>query len=477
MRITIMTALVVLLLAVPSQGQFRDQGLGMGAGFGGMIGQTDLRDNVVNYSTRAYVRYGFFNTLAGEIGVGLGRISGESYKTLLAPIDFRLVFSPFDLGRWNVYAYAGAGALYYKYEIDPDHQSGYKKSVITDVRPLGLGVQYLLVDNFALEASGGYNPSFSKKLNDVTLKDNADAYWSFLLGFSVVGEGGSADPDHDGLTNDEEKQLGTEKRKADTDGDGLSDGEEVRAFKTDPLKMDSDGDGLSDSEEVNVTHTDPNKADTDGDGLSDKDEIGRYKTDPLKADSDGDGLPDGAEVQQYKTDPLKSDSDGDGLSDGDEINKYKTDPLKADTDGGTVDDGTEIYRGTNPTDSTDDIPKPQIKVDIGQAIVLEGIVFATGKADIAPESEESLMKAYNTLNQNPEIVVEIRGYTDNKGSKSLNKKLSLARAEAVKSWLVSKGIAAERITAKGFGADSPVAPNDTDENRQKNRRIEFFRIK
>jgi outer membrane protein OmpA-like peptidoglycan-associated protein len=56
-------------------------------------------------------------------------------------------------------------------------------------------------------------------------------------------------------------------------------------------------------------------------------------------------------------------------------------------------------------------------------------------------------------------------------------KLSQARAESVKGWLVAKGIAAERITAKGYGPDKPVADNKTKEGRQKNRRIEFFRVK
>jgi outer membrane protein OmpA-like peptidoglycan-associated protein len=178
-----------------------------------------------------------------------------------------------------------------------------------------------------------------------------------------------------------------------------------------------------------------------------------------------------------KTDPLKSDTDGDGLTDGAEVSTHKCDPLKTDSDAGTIDDGTEVNRGTNPMDAEDDIPKPQIKVEVGQAIVLDGIVFATGKSDITAESDSILIQAYNTLNLNPDITVEIRGYTDNKGRRSSNKKLSLARAEAVKGWLVAKGITPDRIAAAGFGQENPVAPNTTEDGRQKNRRIEFFRVK
>jgi outer membrane protein OmpA-like peptidoglycan-associated protein len=478
MRIVAAFLALLMLLSVASYGQFKDQGLGIGAGFGVAIGQTDLQNNEVNYAARAFVRLGLLDHFAGELGAGIGRISGTEYKTLLVPVDVRLLFSPLDNERWNPYAYAGIGMLYHKFEVSPSFTlADTKRDAVTGVVPAGVGLQYMVDDNLSIEASGGYNQSFSKKLNNAVVKDQADAYWNVLLGFSIVGEGGSADPDKDGLTNNQEKQLGTNKRNADTDTDGLSDGDEVNKYSTSPLESDSDGDGIKDGDEILTAHTNPNKADSDGDGLNDKAEIEQFKTDPNKADSDGDGLNDKAEIEIHKTDPLKSDTDGDLLSDGSEVDTHKSDPLKTDSDGGTIDDGTEVNRGSNPNDAEDDIPKPQIKVEVGQAIVLDGIVFATGKSDITPESENILIQAYNTLNLNPEIVVEIRGYTDNKGRKSSNKKLSLARAEAVKAWLVGKGIAADRVGTQGFGQDNPVAPNTSDEGRQKNRRIEFFRSK
>ena len=73
--------------------------------------------------------------------------------------------------------------------------------------------------------------------------------------------------------------------------------------------------------------------------------------------------------------------------------------------------------------------------------------------------------------------MEIRGYTDNTGKKTANMKLSQSRAESVKAWLVKKGIAADRITARGYGPDNPIADNKTKEGRAQNRRIEFFRVK
>jgi len=151
--------------------------------------------------------------------------------------------------------------------------------------------------------------------------------------------------------------------------------------------------------------------------------------------------------------------------------------LKRDTDGGTVDDGTEVTRGTDPLKASDDVKKEEFKTEVGKSIVLEGITFATNSAEITPASEKTLEIAFNTLMQNPEISVEIQGHTDNTGRRAYNLTLSEKRAASVKSWLVSKGIDASRISTKGFGPDKPVAPNTTAAGRTSNRRIEFFRIK
>ena len=101
------------------------------------------------------------------------------------------------------------------------------------------------------------------------------------------------------------------------------------------------------------------------------------------------------------------------------------------------------------------------------------MTFNSGSSEILPASEEILTIAFNTLEANPEIHVEIQGYTDNTGSLAYNKTLSQERAEAVMQWLVNQGIEAERLTAKGFGPENPIASNDTREGRKMNRRIEF----
>lgn len=156
---------------------------------------------------------------------------------------------------------------------------------------------------------------------------------------------GEEDTDGDGLTNNEELELGTDPFVADTDEDGLSDSEEVRQWFTDPLLPDTDGDSLTDGEEVLEHGTDPLNPDTDSDGLSDAEEILR-STDPRNPDTDGDGLIDGDEAER-ETDPRNADTDGDGLQDGEEVD-LGTNPRNPDTDNDRLNDGREQEIGTDP---------------------------------------------------------------------------------------------------------------------------------
>jgi hypothetical protein len=106
----------------------------------------------------------------------------------------------------------------------------------------------------------------------------------------------------------------------DSDGDGLTDGDEVNVHGTNPLNPDSDGDGLSDGQEVNTYFTDPLNPDSDGDGLTDGDEVNTHGTDPLDPDTDADGMPDGWEVDNG-LDPIVDDAAGN--PDGDRATNYE----------------------------------------------------------------------------------------------------------------------------------------------------------
>lgn len=161
----------------------------------------------------------------------------------------------------------------------------------------------------------------------------------------------SKDTNGDGLTDYEEIKLhGTDPLKLDSNNDGLTDYEEVKIYGTDPLKNDTTGDGLTDYREVEVYGTDPTTPDTTGDGLSDYNEINVYGTDPTKKDTNGDGLTDYEEIIVYDTDPLEIDTNDDGLTDYEEIKIYGTDPLENDTNGDGLTDYEEVeVYGTDPT--------------------------------------------------------------------------------------------------------------------------------
>lgn len=109
----------------------------------------------------------------------------------------------------------------------------------------------------------------------------------------------------------------------------------------------------------------------------------------------------------------------------------------------------------------------------GKAIKIENIFFDSGKFDLKDESHEALNLLFRFMHANPELLVEINAHTDNVGSDQFNQHLSDERASSVVKYLVSIGIEPSRLIPQGFGETSPVAPNDTEEGRALNRRVEF----
>lgn len=106
-------------------------------------------------------------------------------------------------------------------------------------------------------------------------------------------------------------------------------------------------------------------------------------------------------------------------------------------------------------------------------VVLQNIFFDTGKWDLKSESEVELDFLRDFLTNNPGLRIEIQGHTDDVGKDSDNLLLSQNRANAVRDWLIGKGISASRLTSVGYGESQPLVPNDSDESRAKNRRTQF----
>ena len=116
-------------------------------------------------------------------------------------------------------------------------------------------------------------------------------------------------------------------------------------------------------------------------------------------------------------------------------------------------------------------------IEVGVTVNLENVLFDRGTAHMLPGSDERLDEVVEFLQENPNVSIEVGGHTDNQGRADLNLELSRQRAETVRDYLVNQGGDATRITAKGYGGTKPLASNAIEEERSKNRRVEFTIVK
>ena len=254
----------------------------------------------------------------------------------------------------------------------------------------------------------------------------------------------------------------------DTDGDGVYDKFDdcidvpgLVAFNGCP---DSDGDGIKDSEDAC-----PNEAglaimngcpDSDGDGIADKD----------------DACPNAKGTKENKGCP---DSDGDGVVDKDDKCVSQAGPAAnagcpwPDTDGDSILDKDD--KCPNEAGVASEGGCPEIisnEAQMGMNSFAKAILFHTEKATFKAGVTKELDGMLAIMNKFPLSEFAVKGYTDTTGSVSGNLKLSDKRANAVKNYLVENGIDASRLTAKGYGQDSPIDTNDTRAGRTNNRRVE-----
>jgi outer membrane protein OmpA-like peptidoglycan-associated protein len=113
------------------------------------------------------------------------------------------------------------------------------------------------------------------------------------------------------------------------------------------------------------------------------------------------------------------------------------------------------------------------QINVGESITLNNILFDQGKAEIKNDSKPELEKLVSFLLANPNAEIELSGHTSSEGERGYNLSLSYKRVKACKDFIVAKGITEDRIIAIGFGPDHPVASNDNETNRTKNRRVEM----
>ena len=338
----------------------------------------------------------------------------------------------------------------------------------------------------------------------VALRIEGRAIYSPSTGFSggtwaghIVGSAGLSiftgpsafrDADQDGVADRKDACPGTPRGAVvdargcptDSDRDGVYDGLDacpntVQGAEVDArgCPKDTDGDGVYDG--IDKCPGTPTGARVDAQGCP--------------TDADKDGVPDG--LDQCPNTPVGAtvdttgcpvDSDHDGVPDG--IDKCPNTPAgtevdtagcqrASDTDGDGVDDTKDKCPGTAAGTRVDAAGCPILFTEAKTPVVLRGVTFETGRSALKPDSYTILDIVAASLVANPQIKIEIGGHTDNTGSAATNTVLSQARADAVRNYLAQKGVAPDRMVAKGYGPSQPVAPNTTVSGRAQNRRVEL----
>ena len=219
------------------------------------------------------------------------------------------------------------------------------------------------------------------------------------------------------------------------------------------LGSDSDKDGI------------PDKLDRCPDEAEDVDNFDDQDGCP-DVDNDRDGILDIRDKCPNKAEDMDNFEDNDGCPD-----------IDNDKDGIPDDKDKCPNQKENINDFQDTDGCPDVKAKaIESKVTLSGVNFMTGSAELTYESGSILDEVVTSLNAYPDVCIEIRGHTDNVGSRVKNKDLSLNRANSVKAYLVSKGVAPTRVKTDGFGPKQPIASNTTEDGKAKNRRIEMYRI-
>jgi len=357
--------------------------------------------------------------------------------------------------------------------------------------------QYMPIDKFDLNLSVGVSFVIGriKDSDKDGVVDKKDKCPDTPLGVKVDENGCPLDSDGDGVPDYLDQCPNTPVEAygkidihgcpLDTDGDGIPDyldkcADTPAGVHVDSIgcPLDSDGDGVPDY--LDLCPETPLQAK----GMVDKNGC------PL--DSDGDGVPDyldlcpGTPVEArgfIDKNGCPLDSDGDGVPD--YLDKCPDTPVEAhgmvdengcprDIDG----DGIPDYLDKCPT-----IPGiksnngcPEVKKEIKTLFLkaLRGIQFESGKSVIKKSSFVILNRISQVIIYNPTFFIEVRGHTDNLGDPVKNQTLSLNRANAVRDYLIKKGVSDKKITSNGFGDKKPVATNKTAVGRKLNRRVEFI---
>jgi outer membrane protein OmpA-like peptidoglycan-associated protein len=273
-------------------------------------------------------------------------------------------------------------------------------------------------------------------------------------------------------------------KEPDSDKDGIIDKKDKCPFKAEDKDKYQDKDGCPDPDNDKDGILDKNdkcpneKAtcdgcpvyDTDNDGILDdkdkcpsqaEDKDGFEDTDGCPDnDNDKDGLPDLKDKCPSDAEDKDNFEDEDGCPD-------------VDNDKDDIPDKSDKCPNHKGPAENQGCPKTE---EIRGELILSGVNFQSGKAKLTRNSYTVLDQVYESLNEWPEVKLEIQGHTDNRGKDEYNLKLSQRRADSVMEYLVKKGVDPSRLKAVGYGEENPISTNKTQKGRAENRRVELHRI-
>lgn len=379
------------------------------------------------------------------------RLPGTIYRTFQYPImahvryhlrNQEMVSPYFTLGTglliWNLRDVSGVDKWFWGAEFGQNVRETQTNLLIG----LGAGVEWSITSQFGLDFSLRYQYLFDQDVDMTGYGDVNTGNIEFRTAIKWFF-GGNADSDADGILN---RMDACPKEPEDFDGyedeDGCPD-------------LDNDQDGIPD-----IHDKAPNAAE-DVDGFEDADGV-------PDLDNDNDGIPDDRDAEPNVAEDIDGFEDEDGKPDPDN----DQDGIPDDKD--DCPNEPETVNGFEDEDGCPD-EEPEVIISKEEGTVIQGVTFNTGSAELSLNAQSVLDAVFRTMEADPAMKMEVGGYTDSTGSLAVNMRLSQARADAVKAYLVKQGISPARITSRGYGPANPVATNSTPEGRAQNRRIEFIR--
>lgn len=431
------------------------------------MGFSDYTKSKVNGAIHGGVEYYFDRTRQHIFGIkvfgGGQRISGEDDRAAVSTNDgLRSPLSPvfenemYILGIAGIYSYSIEDKYFpfiqiggsYLILLNPKDENGIKlpglrQELYDRFAPtfdINIGAKILISEKVSLSFSTGIHLAGTDYIDDIATGGNNDLYITSLVGVSV-SPFGPGDSDEDGVLNefdacpDEKEDFdGFEDEDGcpdyDNDSDGIPDVEDSCPLSPEDFDGFADSDGCADP-------------DNDLDGILDIADECPDVAEDIDGFLDEDGCPD-------------ADNDGDGIPD-------------------VIDDCPNQAETPNGFEDQDGCPDQFDIVSVKRITIFAEEIFYSSTSTIKPQGVERLNEVFETINFERDSKWRIEGHMDSQGSEQFIRRISFDRAEAVKNYLVSQGIAAERFTLYGMSDDFPIGDNKNPEGRNKNRRIEIVR--